>query len=132
MKRYIRAMIRDISDEDEEVRYAIAGNLETAPEELIKLANDPSDSVRWRVALNDNTPIEALKELSKSDNHYILCAVFCNPNTPIDWIYGLPTDKLMTLAHNRNTPPKILKALLKYDYEISSIAERRLREWGEL
>ena len=58
MKIYIRAAVRSILDEDEEVQH--------------------------EVAANPNTPKEVLAELSELDNSWVVDAVLENPNTPPD------------------------------------------------
>lgn len=69
-------------DEDEGVRWEVAGNLSTPVHVLVRLSKDPALRVRWGVATNDNTPVETLMELAQDKTYDVRRGVEDNPRTP--------------------------------------------------
>ena len=64
MKRYIRAAVVDVSDEDDTLKLSIAEDPNTRPSTLKTLANDKHWSIRSAVAENPNTPTDVLQTLT--------------------------------------------------------------------
>lgn len=64
MKRYIKADIADILDEDLDLKVDLARKTSTRPATLAQLANASEVVVREAVACNPNTPISTLKLLA--------------------------------------------------------------------
>jgi hypothetical protein len=62
--------------------YNLAGNPNTPPETLDRLANDKNYWVRRYVARNPNTPPETLARLATDKDYWVRSSVARNPNTP--------------------------------------------------
>ena len=84
MKRYIKAAISDIGDEDLSDRKYAAGHNTDNKALFENLVKDPDRKVREQLAKNPNTPSEILKELSTDKSYLVRAAVAKNPNTPSD------------------------------------------------
>ena len=70
-------------DEDEDVRWYVAGNLKTPPHILTNLSKD-SVPICWMVARNPNTPPETLISLVQNGIPDIREMALENPNCPIE------------------------------------------------
>jgi hypothetical protein len=62
--------------------FKLAGNLNTLPEALERLANDKDWRVRCRVANNPSTPPKTLERLANDADYWVLWGVARNPSTP--------------------------------------------------
>ena len=83
MKRYIRADVTDIFDENLEARKAAAKDPRTRPSVLDRLADDEDHIIHVFVAANPSTSTETLTKLAERANYDILQrAIIANPNTP--------------------------------------------------
>lgn len=81
MKRYIRADIVDINDEDSEFIYEHAFTSEN-PRELARLAKSSDFRVREIVAKNPNTSIDTLWELTNDTHIGVRMGIINNPAAP--------------------------------------------------
>ena len=145
MKRYIKAAIANIFDEDSEVKQSIAKDPRTPADVLAQLANDENCWVRSSVAENPNTPVDALMQLARDSYQGIRGSVAMNPNATdqifemLSKDYDIWVRKMVashakdrglleelaqdddpeirwSVAYNLNTPVEILSGLL-YDVD---------------
>ena len=73
------------TDEDADVREAVAGNENCYPHVLEHtLSKDKKAEVRFYVAGNPNCPLHVLEELSTDEDEYVRAAVAGNKNCPPD------------------------------------------------
>ena len=71
-------ILKSLSDEREEVKYAVSG---VDPEILSELANDDEFDVRIAIAVNDLAPEEVLEILANDEEEDIRCMTAMNENT---------------------------------------------------
>lgn len=118
MRRYIKADIIDIMDDEYVTRLAAASDPNTRPAVLIRLAQDPAQQVRLHVSFNVNAPAEALAILAKDSDAYVRRGVAENANTSTETLDKLvydPSDFVFTgVAGNPNTSVNALKYLFDY------------------
>ena len=116
MKRYIRAAVRDIHDEHEWDKQALARDYRTDTRVLMQLAEDYDEYVREDLARRPNLPIEVQEKLANDDLGCIKSVLACNPSISVDIMKKLAADEdwrpAMGLAFNPNTPEYILRALV--------------------
>ena len=84
MKRYIRAAIRDILQEDWKTKQDIARDSRANPRDLVQLAEDNSPYTRQQVAHNLNTPPDTLRKLARDPYPDVRAYVKLNPSRPKD------------------------------------------------
>ena len=123
MKRYVKAAVSDLLDEDPEVIREIARTSSDTEllQKIFEHYGNPKDYEYFYcldLAQNENTPKDILTKLA--DFRYdtmIRAAVAENPNTPVKTLYGLTkysyTDILRGLAKNVNAPQDLLSKLSK-------------------
>ena len=71
MKRYIKSVTLNVSDDDILTRIAVAKDFSTRPEILGQLSWDYNPTVREAVAGNPNTPEEILRRLSSDSDPWV-------------------------------------------------------------
>jgi len=102
-------------DEDEYVRLAVAGNLNTPVTILEQLAKVWSRDARSAVARNPNTPVTILEQLAKDEDKYVRLAMAGNLSTPVTILEQLAKDGdsrvRRGVAENHNTPVAVLEQL---------------------
>ena len=84
MKRYIKADIIDIDDEDYDDQIIIARNPRTSPRTLARLAED--SFLMRHVAANPSTPLEVLQKLANNAKYgdvHLLDSLALNPSASI-------------------------------------------------
>ena len=72
MKRYIKSVTLDVSDDDILTRLAVARDPNTRSEILGQLSWDYNPSVREAVAENLNTPEEVLRRLTSDSDPWVV------------------------------------------------------------
>lgn len=84
MKRYIKAAVRPVTDEDFNVQRKLADNPNTNPRTLDALANTSGRTswIRERVAVNPNTSVETLAHLAKDPYPRVREALLRNSKVP--------------------------------------------------
>lgn len=89
--------------EDDDVRKAVAGNINAGQEILSLLAFDSNPFIRCQVASNPSTPESILRVLAEGD------AAWCCAGHMDEWIRK-------AVAGNPNTPPDILDAFVRFEF----------------
>lgn len=84
MKRYVRAAIRDISEESWKFKQSLAIDPETSPRDLARLAADPDPAIRKFAARNAYTPVDVLRKLAQDSYYVVRLEVLQNDSTPYD------------------------------------------------
>lgn len=95
MKRYIKAKVINIADEDDSTKEALAEDTNSTIdvlEQLIDRNAKTDDVVSETAASNPNIPVEMLAELSDCDNVYVRRGIASNPNTPLHILEKLSYD----------------------------------------
>ena len=72
MKRYVKSVTLDVSDDDILTRLAVARDPNTRSEILGQLSWDYNPSVREAVAENPNTPEQVLKRLACDSDPWVV------------------------------------------------------------
>ena len=121
MKRYIKAAVVHLTDEDPAIIRSIARNSEDVEvlRDIFDNFGNPKDYEYFYcldLANNENTPQDILTKLA--DFRYdsrIRASVAENPNTPIATLYDLTKysyeDILRGIARNTNAPPELLSKI---------------------
>ena len=121
MKIYIRAAIKNTSDEDDDVRCYVASDPNTRPASLAELARDYDDDVRTAVADNPNTPPEVLAQLATDTDWRIRERAMLNPNMPLDVLSAVIDEgdrwDMELVAANPSTPVELLQQLYDLAYD---------------
>jgi HEAT repeat protein len=95
--------------------YYLAKTKYAPPKVLEKLATDEDWDVRWEVAQNLNTPIKTLEKLATDEDSWVRREVARNLNTLPKTLEKLATDEnsgvRYWVAYNPNTPYYIKKYL---------------------
>ena len=95
MKRYIKAKIVNIADEEDSVKMELAEDPDSTIdvlEQIIERTFKFDDYASELAAANPNVPVEMLSELSDCDNVYVRRGVASNPNTPLHILKKLSYD----------------------------------------
>lgn len=129
MKRYIKAAVHSISDEEYDVQKELALFPDSTPEMLDTLADSIYPSIRELVAKNKNTDVSTLLKLCKDDEQVIKVAIARRPfkeeeipvyeallHDPLSsirlsvlWNYTLPDEVLIPLMDDED--PDVRKSL---------------------
>ena len=120
MKRYIRATISDISNEDTESKIDIALDPNTSVELLTQLASDRNSDVRLCVIANPNTPREVINNMlfTNGDARFLEKVALCmeTPVYVLDILGNASDDSVrLAVARNTHTSPFTLSNLAKDD-----------------
>ena len=115
MKRYIRAAVLDITEEDLATRadFAKGDNLDF----IAVLSNDPNSGIRRCVASNPNTPTAILLNLLNDPYPFVRIDAINNPNFPKQY---------SEVAHNslQNHADEVLDSyIIRYDCSFDEIKE---------
>lgn len=95
MKRYIKAKIVNIADEDDSIKMELAEDPDSTIdvlEQIIERSAKFDDYASELAASNPNVPADMLVELSDCDNVYVRRGVASNPNTPLNVLEKLASD----------------------------------------
>jgi hypothetical protein len=136
MKRYIKAAVKPLSDEDLETKRGITRDSETSSELLWQLYNENVNSEDWEtqyfvcleLAQNPNTPREILMQMASNwrTDQRILHSIGSNPNADIEILNVLSTYDLSikaSVAENPNATPELLWKLAKSKLTIPSFKD---------
>ena len=111
----LTALERLATDQDENVRWRVAGNVSTPGGVLERLATDEDWRVRQGVAYNVNTPAAGVERLATDQAYEVRQGVAGNVNTPVGLLERLATDKndvvREEVAGNVNTAIDLLEQL---------------------
>lgn len=141
MKRYIKATVHSISDEEYDVQKELALFPDSTPEMLDTLADSIYPSIRELVAKNKNTSVSTLLKLCKDNEQVIKVAIARRPfkeeeipvyeallydplssiRLSILWNYTLPDEVLIPLMDDED--PEVRKVLASVLSE-SSLLDR--------
>ena len=92
MKRYIKAKIGNILDEDITYQCAVAADPNSDPE-ILQLLSDSDDVViRGKVAMNPSTSVEVLSLLADDVDPYVRGCIASNECAPVDILMKLADD----------------------------------------
>ena len=119
MKRYIKADIVDMPDEDEETLVYMAADPNLRPARIQQLFDMHNVYVNMGLAINPSTPPEMLRTFIGADNWQTHSLLAQNPSTPVDILEQLFRKKNFavdySLTRNKNCPAKVLtKIFNKY------------------
>lgn len=89
---YISAAVKDIHDENQNVRANIAHDPNTRPSVLESLINDQDTYIRGLVAANPSCPLRLLEQLADDPQFHVRQAVINNPNVPDELLNKLFDD----------------------------------------
>ena len=133
-------------DEDNHVRFLVAGNQNTSTETLDKLANEKNYQIRWEVAENPNTSAKTLSKLSEDENEGVYQAVAYNKNASpetLEYIYDRIDEKyvgtnnevyaIQAIAKHKNTKSDTLDQIAqkwKQGTELGDAARENLKKRG--
>lgn len=138
MKRYIKADVFDISEEDDLTRARYAKAKDASPRLLARLASDPNEQIRGIVAMHRNTPDEVRWQLAHDKYPGVRCDIFdCKERLPEKYFELLSEDPNSDVrdcvASRLDAPVSVLKRLLQdSDKAVREMAEYTLRERGEV
>ena len=120
MKRYIKAAVKPVSEEDGYVQWTLANNAAASPRMLSELvADDTNTGVLQAVAMNPNTPAEALLRMLDLPQYYPGLGehIVFNPNITPEILARLAdsgSDRVkMWVARKPKTPANVLERLAK-------------------
>ena len=117
MKRYIKAAIKSMSEEDLDTQRRIASDPNTRTEVLRSMADTNEYFIQLDLAANPHTPTDILDQFTdfRKYSSHVRGAVAANPSTPRDTLYKLITlgDPIVyrALADNPNTPIDLLDVI---------------------
>ena len=114
MKRYIKAKITDVLDEDRYELTEIAKNV-VNPADLDRLARVDMDDYMlcYEVARNPNTELETLEYLMDSPAMYVRDAIARHRNVSVDLLRRLADDSYGTVQFAVLTNPKVPKDIIE-------------------
>jgi len=128
MKKYIRATVKDISEEDEQYKFYLAQSKETSPRVLEQLFELNEGSVNINLAWNPKLPSDLAVKLARWDGPgflEVLSKLSRNPATSGEALAIIAEDPNITstiryhLAEHKNLPVSVQHALVEsYDPDI--------------
>ena len=89
---YISAAVKDILDENQNVRAQVAHDPNTRPSVLESLINDQDTYIRGLVAANPSCPLHLLEQLANDPQFHVRQAIVNNPNVPEELLNELYND----------------------------------------
>lgn len=137
MKRYIKADITDVTDEDFLTRARIARDDNASPRTLRHIydsINDQTDlNVLISLAQNRNTPEDILVKLSDHYDETVRECVACNPSTPDATLEKLAHDVMFSVVNKVTYNPKCVDpvAILNRLANLSNLTRNQLAMLAE-
>ena len=120
MKRYIKAAVKPVSEEDGYIQWTLASSASTSPRLLSELVtNDTSEGILQAIAVNPNTSSETLLRIMDLPQYYpgLGECIASNPNVTPEILARLAdsgSDRVRKrVARHPKTPANVLERLAK-------------------
>lgn len=125
MKKYVKAAVTSLLDEDISVQEELARGTDTEPKVLRELSESPNTWVRYFVAENNNAPIDILDKLSKDSESVVRASVATNSSVTVDILDRLAHDSDILVRDAAVKNPQATEDILEnYQNDIESIKSR--------